>query len=185
MSRSPSYSFTTRWEVDAPPEEVYRALGDIDRLAEWWPSVYLDVRVRERGAPSGVGMVVDLHTKGFLPYTLRWRLRVLETDEPRHMRLSAEGDLCGIGDWRLTRRPDGGCSSVYDFQVEVDKPLLRWLSPILRPVFAANHRWAMAQGQRSLRLELRRRAARTEAERALVPPPPPPTFPHRVRPQSG
>lgn len=49
-------------------------------------------------------------------------------------------------------------------------------SILLRAVFAANHRWAMRQGKLSLCLELRRRRARTSAERESIGPPPGPTF---------
>jgi len=42
--------------------------------------------------------------------------------------------------------------------------------------FEANHRWAMARGEESLELELRRRRAGTAAERDSVPAPPGPTF---------
>lgn len=64
----------------------------------------------------------------------------------------------------------------YDWRISAEKPLLRRLSFLLKPIFAANHRWAMARGEESLRLELRRRRARTAADRAGVPPPPGPTF---------
>jgi hypothetical protein len=59
------------------------------------------------------------------------------------------------------------------------EPLLRRLSWLLKPGFAANHRWAMACGQESLALELRRRraaAGTTLGGTQAVPPPPPPTF---------
>jgi hypothetical protein len=64
----------------------------------------------------------------------------------------------------------------YDWWVSVSKPLLRGLTWLLRPLFAANHRWAMARGEESLHLELRRRRATSEAERRRIPPPPPATF---------
>ncbi|MDA0256552.1 MAG: hypothetical protein O3C25_02265 [Chloroflexi bacterium] len=48
----------------------------------------------------------------------------------------------------------------YDWRVRAEKLLLRRLSWLLRPLFAWNHRWAMAQGERSLRRELERRATR-------------------------
>ena len=54
------------------------------------------------------------------------------------------------------------------------KPLLRRLSWLLKPVFAANHHWAMARGEESLALELRRRRHPDQPE--AVPPPPPATF---------
>src|SRR6185312_15347263 len=95
--------------------------------------------------------------------------------------LTAIGDLVGDGRW--TFEQDGPEVVItYDWRVSATKEVLRRLTWLLRPIFAANHRWAMARGEESLRLELRRRRARTDAERAAVPPPPGPTFAllHRV-----
>ncbi len=50
--------------------------------------------------------------------------------------------------------------------------LLRNLSFLVKPVFEANHRWAMAQGEASLKLELARRRATSDAARANASPPP-------------
>ena len=72
-------------------------------------------------------------------------------------------------------------SITYDWRVSASKPLLRRLTWLLRPVFSANHRWAMARGEESLRLELRRRRASTAAQRRQVPPPPAATFLWLVR----
>ena len=90
--------------------------------------------------------------------------------------MSADGDLQGTGRWTFGQ--DGPEVVItYDWRVSAAKPLLRRLTWLLRPVFAANHRWAMARGEESLRLELRRRRAASEAQRDLVPAPPGPTFP--------
>ena len=64
----------------------------------------------------------------------------------------------------------------YDWRVSATKPLLCRLSWLLKPVFSANHRWAMARGEESLRLELRRTAGAERPGCGTVPPPPPPTF---------
>jgi hypothetical protein len=61
--------------------------------------------------------------------------------------------------------------------VRAEKPLLQALSPFLRPLLAANHRWAMRKGEESLALELARRRAATPADRAKIPAPPPPAAP--------
>jgi hypothetical protein len=50
----------------------------------------------------------------------------------------------------------------------------------MKPIFSANHRWAMARGEESLKLEIARRHARTPEEEARIPQPPPPTFPHNL-----
>lgn len=165
MSKN-TYHFITRWEVDASCEEVYRLLEDVDALAQWWPSVYLEVATTKKGAPGGVGKEVALYTKGWLPYTLRWQFRVTETNFPRGFSLEAWGDFVGRGVWTFTPAPGGGCVVEYDWRISAEKPLLKYLSWLLKPIFAANHRWAMRQGEVSLKLELRRRRARTEAERA-------------------
>ena len=175
-----AYHFITRWRMEATCEEVYRILEDVDNLSRWWPSVYLDVRVLEKGRPGGVGKVVDLYTKGWLPYTLRWKFTVTETDFPNGFSLTAIGDFAGWGVWTFRPADPGYCEIIYDWQIAAEKPLLKWLTPVLRPLFSANHHWAMRMGEKSLRLELLRRKAKTAAELAAIPEPPGPTFPHNV-----
>jgi uncharacterized protein YndB with AHSA1/START domain len=172
--RANDYHFITRWPVPAPPEDVYRTLEDVEALARWWPSVYLDVKVLERGQPGGVGKVVELFTKGWLPYTLRWTFRVTHAEFPRGFALEATGDFVGRGIWTFTPTPTG-TEAVYDWKLEAEKPLLKRLSWLLKPIFSANHLWAMRKGRESLLLELRRRQGE-----ANVPAPPPPTFPHKL-----
>lgn len=174
------YHFFTVWRVAGTVAEVQAVLGDAESLCRWWPSVYLGVTPVEEGA-DGVGRVVDLHTKGWLPYTLRWTLRITEPITDSGFALAASGDLEGTGRW--TFRQDGPEVEItYDWRVSATKPLLRRLSWLLKPGFSANHRWAMARGQQSLALELRRRRAASDAERSQVPPPPPTTFRRLVRP---
>lgn len=146
------YRFESRWRVPASPEEVTEILGDANSLPRWWPEVYLDVRETEPG-------VYFLHTRGRLPYTLRWSFRVTESHPPYGFSLEAWGDLNGTGVWTFTR--DGDHTNIhYLWIVQARKPLLRWLSPLLKPVFSANHRWAMARGEESLIREIERRRQR-------------------------
>jgi hypothetical protein len=151
-------------------------LADALALPRWWPSVYLEVKELAPGDPvTGRGRVIELFTKGWLPYTLRWRFTVTESDPPNGFKLVAEGDFVGTGAW--TFKQDGDfVEVVYDWRIAAGKPLLRIGTPVFRPIFAANHRWAMARGEESLDLELRRRRSRSEAERQAVPAPPGPTF---------
>lgn len=70
----------------------------------------------------------------------------------------------------------------YDWLVIAGKGVLKTLSAIMKPIFLANHHWAMARGEESLRLELaRRHAAGDPAILAAIPSAPGPTFPHNVR----
>ena len=172
---SGEYHFVTEWRVAGTVEEVKNVLGDGASLPRWWPSVYLGVEQVEKGGRDGLGAVLDLYTKGWLPYTLRWTLRITEPITDTGFALEAVGDLLGTGRWAF--EPDGPDVKItYDWRVSARKPLLRRLSWLLKPAFSANHHWAMAQGEESLQLELRRRRAKGVEELAGIPPPPGPTF---------
>jgi hypothetical protein len=169
------YQFTTIWRIPGSAAEVAHVIADnVSDLPRWWPSVYLAAEELEPGEASGVGKVLRLHTKGWLPYTLRWQFTVTEVEYERRFVLEAKGDFVGRGVWTFEQH--GPTAMVtYDWQVRAEKPLLRWLSPLIKPVFAANHRWAMRQGLRSLEVELARRHATTADELRRIPPPPGPT----------
>jgi hypothetical protein len=167
-----TYHFLTRWRVPGTVAEVADVLAGATDLPRWWPAVYLDVQETKPGDDQGIGKEVSLHTRGWLPYTLRWQFRVTESSYPHGFALEAWGDFVGRGVWSL-RQAGGNVEVTYDWQLRAEKLLLRRFSFLLRPLFAANHRWAMARGEESLRLELVRRAADEDA-RARIPPPPGP-----------
>jgi hypothetical protein len=174
------YHFVDRWRVEGDASEVASLVEDGESLPRWWPSVYLDVTVLEPGDEREVGRVLQFHAKGWLPYTLRWKFRVTEKDHPRRFALEAfDGDFEGTGVW--TFEQDGPHVNVtFDWRVRSRKPLIRALTPVLRPVFRFNHNWCMRRGEESVRLELARRRAKTAEEAARVPRPPGPTFPHNL-----
>ena len=145
------YAFLTVWQIPAPPDAVFDVLAEVEALPRWWPSVYLRVTPVE-----GREGAYDLHTKGWLPYTLRWRLESTGRERPRRLAIAASGDFEGEGVWTLV--PRGDATEVrFDWRIRAEKPLLRRLSWLLKPAFSANHRWAMARGEESLRRELARR----------------------------
>jgi hypothetical protein len=170
---SNEYEFLSHWRVEGTSGEVADILGDPLALTAWWPSVYLDVRELRPPDARGLGRRVALVTKGWLPYTIRWEFEVVESNYPHGFAIVASGDFDGRGVWTFTQ--DGGFVDItYDWRLRAEKPLLRTLSPILKPLFEGNHRWAMAQGEESLKRELLRRRATSDAARREVPPPPGP-----------
>lgn len=174
------YHFVTTWRVTASLDEVKAVLADGLGLPRWWPAVYLQVDEVDPGDRDGLGRTLRLHTKGWLPYTLRWDLTVTQPMTDAGFSIKAAGDLHGTGVW--TFEPDGPDVVItYVWRVRAAKPLLRRLSWLLRPVFRANHHWAMARGEESLELEIRRRRATSAEELAAIPPPPRPTFRGRSR----
>jgi hypothetical protein len=169
---SNEYHFITTWRLEGTREEVAEVLRDPRDLPRWWPSVYLDVRVTTDGDARGVGRVAELLTKGWLPYTIRWRFTTTRNDGPHGLALHADGDFVGEGVW--TFRQDGAfVDAEYDWRIRAEKPLLKRLTWLLRPAFSANHRWAMRKGEESMRLELaRRKLPGKQAQRVGAPPGP-------------
>ena len=97
----------------------------------------------------------------------------MESRYPYGFTIVANGDFEGVGVWTFDE--SGPYVDVaYDWRIRAEKPLLRNLSFLLKPIFEANHRWAMARGEQSLVLELARRRATTDIARAKVPQPPGP-----------
>jgi hypothetical protein len=167
------YHFVTNWRVEGTCGEVADILRDALALPRWWPAVYLRVDQLAAGDEAQVGQRVRLLTKGWLPYTLNWEFVVVESQYPNGFTLQASGDLDGRGEWTFVQQ-GSEVEITYDWRIRADKPILRALSFLLKPLFEANHRWAMAQGETSLALELERRRAASDGARSEVPAPPGP-----------
>lgn len=145
----------TCWRVRGEVAEVFEVLREPLALPRWWPDVYRSARETKAGDADGVGQEVLLHTRGALPYTLRWTVIAVGGAIPTRLTLNARGDLEGEGEWQLWQHGEYARLR-FEWRVRARKPLLRraWM---LRPLFVWNHRWAMRRGELRLRQELRRR----------------------------
>jgi uncharacterized protein YndB with AHSA1/START domain/mannose-6-phosphate isomerase-like protein (cupin superfamily) len=144
---SREYRFVDEWDVAAPREAVYRAISDGRTYPDWWKPVYISVDAD--GEPA-VGKESRQHFKGRLPYHLHTRSRITRLEPPHIIEAAVDGDLRGHGKWTLTDIDYGGTHVRFDWQVFADKPLLRVLTPILRPAFRWNHAWAIARAREGL-----------------------------------
>lgn len=172
--KATDYKMITVWRLRASTLEVFDILADSLSMPRWWPAVYLEVLELKPGMKHGVGRVIDQHVKGGLPYTLRWQSLMTEAEPGSSITIEAKGDFVGQGRWMFVQ--DGEWTvATYSWHVRINKPLVRQLSFVMKPIFSANHRWAMKRGEESLVLELARRHADTPEELAHIPPPPAPT----------
>jgi hypothetical protein len=144
------YVFVDEWEVAAPPEDVYDTIVDARTYPEWWKPVYLSVEGDERETRH--------HFKGRLPYALKMRARLVYEERPRTFDVEVDGDLRGRGRWTFTPTATG-TRLRWDWTVYADRPLLRYLTPVLRPLFRWNHNWAVARAREGLEPYLRKRSA--------------------------
>ena len=84
------------------------------------------------------------------------------------METAVDGDLRGTGIWTLTPTPAGGTHVRFDWRVAADRPFLRVLTPVLRPLFRWNHSWAIKRAQAGLEPYARQRAAARGADGRMV-----------------
>jgi uncharacterized protein YndB with AHSA1/START domain len=144
----PAYRFLDRWVVRAPIERVYGALGDVLAYERWWT----DFVVRATGdeAPPEPGKKNELLVKAYLPYKVEFGLEVLEAERPTRILSRLSKDFDGTGEWTL-EEADSATVATLDWRPAVNHPLIRHLTPVLRPLFRSNHNWAMRRGERQIR----------------------------------
>ena len=96
-----------------------------------------------------MGRVSRQRFKAALPYTLSLSSRIVRLEPPHELEVAADGDLRGRGVWTLAAR--GGKVHVrFDWRVHADRPLLRTLTPLLRPLFRWNHKVAIRRAMEGL-----------------------------------
>ncbi len=116
--------------------------ADGESYPRWWKPVYLDA------FPDGEDTVQPFRRR--LPYHLRTRTRTVRADRPHQLEGETTGDLRGTGLWTLTRTAGNTTDLRFDWRVHADRPLLRALTPLLRPVLRANHNWAIARAMEGI-----------------------------------
>ena len=147
------YVFLDEWDVAAPIDAVFEALADARTYPEWWRPVYISA---EADGPPAVGVVSRQKFKGRLPYRLETTSRITRLERPHEIEAEVRGDLSGRGIWMLGEQ-DGGTHVAFDWRVYADRPLLRHLTPLLRPLFRWNHDWAVARAMEGLEPYVRTR----------------------------
>jgi hypothetical protein len=165
------YHIVSHWRVRGTPEEAFDVITDAEGLPRWWPAAFTDSLGIQSGDETGEAKVVRLESRGFLPYLLRWHVVADEVERPTRLVNKVWGDFEGVGTWTL--RQSGDWTELdHDWRIQVHMPLVSLLSPIFKPLFTANHRWAMARGEQSLQIEMDRRRANNDLERSLIEAPP-------------
>ena len=136
------YRFRSEWHLNAPPDDVFQALAELDDYPAWWPEIRA---VRPLSEDARL-----LICRSLLPYDLKFTVRRSRRDQQAGiLEAGLEGDLEGFSCWTITAS-SGGALAVFDEEVIVNKTLLRRLAPIARPAFRGNHSLMMRHGRRGL-----------------------------------
>jgi len=142
------YRFLTTWLVEAPREPVWDAIYDSERWPEWWHGV-LEADKLEEGDENGIGQYGRYVWKSKLPYKLEFFVRTTKVEKPHLLEGNAEGELTGVGRWRLFEQGDV-TAALYEWNVSTTRAWMNLLSPVARPIFAVNHDYVMRNGGQGL-----------------------------------
>ncbi|MSO40692.1 MAG: polyketide cyclase [Solirubrobacterales bacterium] len=142
------YRFLTTWLIEAPRERVWEAIFESERWPEWWKGV-LEAEKTAEGDETGVGQRGRYVWKSKLPYRLEFSIRTTRVEPPTLFEGEADGELAGIGRWRLFEQ-DGVTAVLYEWSVHTTRALMNLLTPIARPIFAVNHDYVMRNGGEGL-----------------------------------
>jgi carbon monoxide dehydrogenase subunit G len=157
------FELVSHWRIAAPVERVWAELVDPEGWPRWWPCVR-SVRTLQPGRADGLGSVRRLTWATRLPYDIVIDVEAVESIRHERLRGRSRGQLRGEGLWLL--RSEGRHTDVtYVWQVEPVQRWVRWLAPLLGPVFRWNHDAVMRAGGIGLARHL---AAATEARSAGI-----------------
>jgi len=152
------FDLVSHWRIEAPVERVWAALTDIERWPRWWPYVRA-VQTLRPGDASGLGSLRRIRWATRLPYDIEIEVEAVESLRHERLRGRSSGQLRGEGLWLL--RAEGGHTDVtYVWRVELARPWMRWLAPLLAPLFRWNHDGVMRAGAAGLARHLARGDAR-------------------------
>lgn len=155
------YQLVSIWRLDAPVEQVWHTLTDAERWPDWWPYVEAVEQI-EAGEPSGQHSIWRYTWKTMLPYKLRFELCVTRIEAPVLLEADVTGDVSGRGIFRIDRKDDHTLVC-YHWNVRICRGWMKWLAPIVRPVFLWNHRMVMQRGGAQLAMRLARHSGRPTA----------------------
>jgi uncharacterized protein YndB with AHSA1/START domain len=148
VSAASDYTFVTIWNIPASLDRVWAELTTPETWPKWWYGVKR-VALVTPGDAAGVGAVRDMTWRGVLPYRLTFQMRTTAIEPRRLIAGAATGELAGEGTWTLEAA--GAETRVrYDWRVTANKPWMRTLAPIARPIFAWNHDVIMEWGRTGL-----------------------------------
>lgn len=147
------YYFLNVWNLPVPVEKVWPYIINGGDYPRWWGEVYRNVTIINNQPAGQVGAKAAVVARGRLPYTLQFQSEILRAVPNKLLSLKATGDLTGMGTWRLTP-VSTGMQLTFEWIVRADKPILRLLAPLFKPLLEENHRWTMRVGEAALQREL-------------------------------
>ena len=155
------FEFNEHWDIpDETVGDVYKVLAQGELLPQWWKGVYLEAVPLNADAEPKVGARLRAKARGALPYELNFILEAVELVPDKKVVVRTIGDFIGL--WTaVLQQQASGVRVDLNWKVTVERPILKYLSPLLRPAFAWNHRWTTPRGELGLREFLAQRRTKS------------------------
>ena len=147
---SNKYHFEDHWDVPFPIEEVWEVLAHSTEFPRWWQGVYLSAESLDKAGEPRVGARVAALARGWLPYTLRFTIETIALEKPYLIAFKATGDFETDESRWILKPTSTGTHVILDWNPIVEKPIIKLLSSVLKPLFRWNHNWTMVRGQRQI-----------------------------------
>lgn len=176
-TRSHSFEINSVWEFDCPKTDLKFVIDKPQEITHWWAAVFLKVELLSGNYYAPSGLVANLWTKGFLPHSFKFKANIFHNRQHQQLIIKTMGDFSGIGTITIQSLGANKSQIHINWRTNVENHTLYLLMMLLKPIFIANHKWAMRKGFQGLKYELLRR--QTKKENA-TPPRQKPTFPHNL-----
>jgi hypothetical protein len=147
------YNFVTKWEFNAALQDVWGIITNSIKWPVWWKGV-LAVKEVESGDEIGINGVREYVWKSFLPYKLKFSMKLIERIEYQKLSAIAFGELEGTGTW-IFEHKDGITYVTYLWDVKTNKLWMNYFAFILKPIFKYNHNIAMKWGFLGIKKQLK------------------------------
>jgi uncharacterized protein YndB with AHSA1/START domain len=128
-------SYQRAFSLTAPPEQVWQAIGQIDRFQQWWEWLS-ELRLDGPGLQQGTVLTGVISPP--LPYRMHVCLVFERCVPPLLIDSTVHGDLEGVARLRLERELDGTRASVA-WTFEMMQPAMRVAALVASPVLRWGH----------------------------------------------
>ena len=136
------FRFDRSFELAATPDELWRALAQTDRYAEWWSWL------RTFDAPGlHEGTVANCVVQAPLPYSLRFAVTVGQVVPNELVDTMVTGDLEGPARLEVMAS-SGGSTARLVWSLELRDTMLRSFATLARPAMVWAHDRVVASGLR-------------------------------------
>ncbi len=137
------FRFERTWQFAMDVDDLWRVLEDTSSYPQWWPWLReAQLPALERDARARFSVAAPLL------YRMRLGLRLTEVTPGQRVVAALDGDLVGRAELRIATAAEGGSRATLEWDLALERPVLRALGSLGRGVLEAGHEWVVRAGVR-------------------------------------